>query len=104
LLQASYSSWDDFAADYLLGRYFWNPDVKADNESIRYIVGLLGDPQGGLWSGIPWGQTLGDGPVMRDTYASSVLKAYKDPDGMKASDTYKPEDGEIMMRMRANDD
>jgi hypothetical protein len=104
LLQASYSSWDEFATDYLLGRYFWNPDVAAENESVRYIIALLKNPEGGLWGGIPWDQTLGNGQVMRDTYASSVLKNYKDPDANRASKSYTPEGGEIMMKSRTSDD
>ena len=97
LLQASYSSWDEYAADYLLGRYFWAPDETAEMEHIRYIIGLLESPTG-LWSAIPWNESLGEGPVMRDVYASRVLRKYNDPDGNRASDSYVPEEGEMRMR------
>ena len=104
LLQASYSSWDEFAMDYLLGRYFWNPDMATENESVRYIIGLLENPEGGLWGVIPWDETLGNGQVMRDTYASSVLKSYKDSDANRASKTYSPKDGEFIMRLRTGEE
>lgn len=41
---------------------------------------------------------------MRDTYALKVLKGYKDPDPLRASDSYKPEDGEFMVTIRTNSD
>ena len=103
LLQASYSSWDEYAADYLLGRYFWAPDETTEMEHIRYIIGLLESPTG-LWSAIPWNGSLGEGLVMRDVYASRVLRRYNDPDGNRASDSYVPKENPMVMRLLTDSD
>jgi hypothetical protein len=80
LLQASYSSWEEFAADYLLGRNFWNPQTAADNDTIRYTVALLRLPPSGLWSTIDWNESLGTGDTLHDALGEKLLDHHEDPD------------------------
>jgi hypothetical protein len=104
LLQASYSSWDEFAADYLLGRNFWNPGTGKDNNTIRYRITLLKLPPKGLWSTIPWGQSLGSGDILRDTLAEKVLHDYKDPDPNSISFDYDPDRNPVLIMVRTSVD
>lgn len=90
LIQSSYSSWSEFATEYLVGRNFWDPSVAKENNDMRYFITMLNFPPNGLWSTIPWNQSLGEGQVMRDTFALSVLKDYQDPDVNGVSMNYFP--------------
>jgi hypothetical protein len=76
LLQASYSSWDEYAADYLIGRNFWNAGSILENEMIRGLIKGLERPGAGLWASIPWNESLVDGPVLEDGLATRLLKDY----------------------------
>lgn len=104
LLQSSYSSWDEFAADYLLGRNFWNPGTGKDNETIRYRISLLKLSPKGLWSTIPWGQSLGVGETLHDTLAEKVLHDYKDPDPNSVSFDYDPDRNPVLIMVRTSVD
>jgi hypothetical protein len=73
-LKASYSSWDEYAADYLRGREYWSADQSSSPNSVhRYAVFSLttGD---GLWSKQTWASDLGEGPVAKDKWYSTVSK------------------------------
>lgn len=104
LLQASYASWDDYAADYLLGRNFWNPGTASDNETIRYRVTLLKLPPKGLWSTIDWNDSLGAGEVLRDTLAAKLLDHYEDPDPNGVSLDHVPNQNPVLIMLRTSID
>lgn len=104
LLQASYASWDDYAADYLLGRNFWNPQYGTKNESIRYMITLLKLPPKGLWSTIDWNESLGTGPVLRDNLAAKLLDRYKDPDPNSVSFEHVPDQNAVLLVLRTSVD
>ena len=104
LLQASYTSWADFASDYLRGRNFWNPQTATDNETIRYSVSLLMAPPKGLWSTIDWSEPLGTGPVLRDSLAAKLLDHYEDPDPNAVSLDHVPHENPLLMALRASVD
>ena len=105
MLQASYGSWDEFAADYLLGRTFWDPArAQKENEEIRYTIKMLERPDGGLWASIPWNQSLGAGPVMEDPMAAAVLKDYKPLNGNMPDPGYMPPEGVKAWALRTSQD
>ncbi len=104
LLQASYGSWTDFASDYLLGRNFWNPQAARDNETIRYTVTLLKAPPKGLWSTIDWNEPLGNGQILRDSLAATLLDHYEDPDPNSVSLDHLPHENPLYMLLRTSVD
>jgi hypothetical protein len=104
LLQSSYASWDDYAADYLLGRNFWSPQDAHDNETIRYRVTLLKLPPKGLWATIDWNQSLGAGAVLRDKLAATVLDHYEDPDPNGVSFDHVPNQNPVLIMLRTSVD
>jgi hypothetical protein len=104
LLQSSYTSWDNFAADYLLGRNFWSPQDAADNETIRYRITLLKQPPKGLWASIDWNQSLGAGPVLKDKLAAIVLDHYQDPDPNAVSFDHVPNQNPLLIMVRTSVD
>jgi hypothetical protein len=104
MLQSSYHSWDEFAADYLVGRDFWNPSMVIQNEKFRYIIMLLERQDGGLWASIPWNESLGKGPTMEDPMALAILKNYTPRNQNMPMETYIPPDGPKMMRVRTGVD
>jgi hypothetical protein len=104
LLQASYASWDDYAADYLLGRNFWSPESASENETIRYTVALLKLAPNGLWSTVPWNETLGSGEAMRDTLAVKLLDHYVDPDPNGVSLDHMPDSNPMLIMVRTSVD
>jgi hypothetical protein len=104
LLQASYTSWDDYAADYLLGRNFWSPQAASDNETIRYTVALLKLPPKGLWSTIRWNESLGAGETLRDPLAAKLLDHYEDPDPNGVSLDHVPNQDPLFMTLRTSVD
>jgi hypothetical protein len=104
LLQASYASWDDYAADYLLGRNFWNPQSGSDNETLRYIITLLKVPPKGLWSTIDWNESLGTGPALTDILAAKLLDGYRDPDPNSVSFDHVPNDSPVLLMLRTSAD
>ncbi len=75
LLQASFHSWSDYAADYLRGRIFWSPKQTAiDGEKVRMIIAGLVHAPDGLWDQIPWSDSLGEGPIAADPFAAAVRR------------------------------
>lgn len=76
LLQANYDSWDDFAADYLIGRNFWSVGTILENEMVRSLVKGMARPGVGLWALVPWDDSLGEGPILEDALAARLLKDY----------------------------
>lgn len=104
LLQASYASWDDYAADYLVGRNFWNPQAGAENETVRYIVTLLKLPPRGLWATIQWNEPLGAGEILRDPLAATLLENYQEPDPNGVSLDHVPNRNPLIMMLRASAD
>jgi hypothetical protein len=104
LLQSSYTSWDEFASDYLLGRNFWNPESGSDNETIRYTIALLKLPPKGLWSTIPWSQPLGPGEALGDTLAAKALDHYVDPDPNGVSMDHLPNIDPVIIAHRTSID
>jgi hypothetical protein len=104
LLQTSYASWDDFAADYLLGRNFWSPETGADNETVRFTVKLLNFPPRGLWSTIRWDESLNTGEALRDTLAARLLDHYEDPDPNGVSLDHLPKQNPVLIMLRTSVD
>jgi hypothetical protein len=104
LLQASYASWEEYAADYLLGRNFWNPESASNNETIRYTVTLLKLPPKGLWSTIAWNESLGAGDVLRDSLAEKLLDHYVDPDPNAVSLDHVPKQNPVLIMLRTSVD
>jgi hypothetical protein len=104
LLQASYASWDDYAADYLLGRNFWSPQNAADNETIRYRVTLLKLAPKGLWATIDWNEPLGTGAMMQDNLAAVVLNHHVDPDPNAVSFDHVPNQNPVLIMLRTSVD
>ncbi len=88
----------------MVGRNFWNPTTGIDNDSVRYIITLLNFPPDGLWSTIPWAQSLGDGPVLQDPLALRILDNYHDPDVNGVSMTYFPKQGPMLVMLRTGVD
>jgi Protein of unknown function (DUF1266) len=104
LLQASYASWDEYAADYLLGRNFWSPQHAADNETIRYRVTLLKLPPKGLWATIDWNESLGTGAMLQDDLAAVVLNNHEDPDPNAVSFDHVPNQNPVLIMLRTSVD
>jgi hypothetical protein len=76
LLQRSYSSWEDFSADYMRGLAFTSPkDMVNGSEQFRDILTELSEAPDGLWATIPWTQSLGDGPIAIDRLAETIRRA-----------------------------
>ena len=68
LIQARYHSWAEFAADYIRGREFWSlAAMRDDGPEMRKIAEHL-QGKDGLWTSIPWEESLGGGPVADDPY------------------------------------
>jgi len=65
-LQASYSSWDEYADDYLRGREFWslNQTIQAGTLNRETVKSLL--VADGLWHKTAWDAPLGEGAVAED--------------------------------------
>jgi Protein of unknown function (DUF1266) len=103
MLQASYSSWEDFAADYLRGREFWKPDDPVSNNRTRSVAGLLERKEGGLWSSIPWGQSLGSGDVQKDPLALLHLTDYKPHNWYLPQRDYFLDDAEFLRTSTLSD-
>ena len=76
MLQASFSSWSDYAFDYVMGREFWQPEQLGMMYDVREVVRQLQRPDGGLWSAVPFGSPLGKGPVFVDPLATSLLAGF----------------------------
>ncbi len=104
LLQASYASWDDFSADYFMGRNFWRQQSGAENDAVRYTVAILKNPPNGLWSTIPWSESLGEGKVLQDTLATKLLDHYSDPDPNRVSLDHLPNQNPLEVVIRASVD
>ena len=104
MLQASYGSWDEFAADYLVGRDFWDPSTVPENEKIRYLIMMLERPDGGLWASIPWNESLGEGPIMVDPMAAALLKDYKPRNQNFPGPNYSPPGGSAIIAVRTGVD
>ena len=72
LLQSSFGSWQEFAQDYIGGREFWSAaQMRKNGTEARAAVVFFNSP-GGLWTKIPWNESLGDGPVLVDQYAEML--------------------------------
>jgi len=80
-LQKTYSSWEQFAEHYILGRFFWNgkPEEQQMYFALEYLLGNENSP----WKMIPWNTALsdhGDGdwkrgnPFYVDIYKDGVEK------------------------------
>jgi hypothetical protein len=104
LLQASYTSWDAFASDYLLGRNFWDPESASQNDTIRYRISLLEHPPKGLWSTIPWNEPLGSGETLHDPMADWLLEHYSDPDPNGVSMDHLPSENPLLIMIRTGVD
>jgi hypothetical protein len=104
LLQASFTSWDEFAVDYIVGRNFWNPQSASENETIRYTVSLLEFPPKGVWSTIPWNESLGNGEALRDTLATKLLNHYQDPAPNGVSLDHLPDTNPLLIAIRTSID
>ena len=73
MLQASFKSWDEYAADYLLGRVYWSGTaMRKDGEQMREVVADFLHPKTGIWAQIDWNQSLGDGPMLKDGFAEII--------------------------------
>jgi hypothetical protein len=72
-LQKSYSSWNEYAEDYLRGREFWSLTQTIMNGYIHREVAakLLADPKG-IWNSASWGVSLGQGPVAQDRFLLKI--------------------------------
>ena len=74
LLQKSYSSWEDYAADYMCGREFYSaPAMRENGAKMEKIVQLLlNELPNGAWGSIPWEEPLGEGPITIDRFAAKI--------------------------------
>ena len=104
LLQSAYSSWSEFAADYLVGRNFWNPSTAAENNDIRFYITMMNCPPYGLWSTVPWSQSLGDGSILQDTLAEGIFRDYQEPDANGVPLTYFPPEGPLRVMLKTSID
>lgn len=70
--QASFSSWKEYAYDYLLGREFWSftQTVKNGKKHKEAVKALM--KESGVWSQKSWALQLGPGPVAKDRFLLSV--------------------------------
>lgn len=74
LLQKSYSSWSEFASDYMRGReYYSAPATRESGAKMQQTVNdLLAAKPKGAWKDIEWSAPLTDGPVAVDQFAEKI--------------------------------
>lgn len=82
LLQKSYSSWPEYASDYMRGREYYSASATRENGArMQEIVNLLlVERPNGVWGNIPWEESLGEGPIAVDQFAEKIKARALGPD------------------------
>jgi len=72
-LQESYTSWNEYAEDYLRGREFWSLTQTIMTGHIhREAAAKLLAERKSIWNSASWGLSLGRGPVAQDRFLLRV--------------------------------